>query len=580
MSYLKRIFNKEYNVEITPNEEINHLEYSNSSIYSEIEKMIKKYPNNDALCYYGKNISYESFGKLIDKCAKSLKKIGIDKGERVTICMPNTPEAIIMFYAVNLIGAVSSMIHPLSSVNEIEYYLDIANSKYILTVDLFEEKVIEAARKVNAKKIIIAPVTQSMYKPVKTVLSIYSNVTSILKREEKKTFTGEDIISWNEFLELGKSYKKEFKYYAMPNDEAVVLYSGGTTGKPKGVRLSNLNFNALSLQCATKTGAKSGQSVLVILPIFHGFGLAVSVHTPLMNGLKIVLVPKFVPNDFAKLIKRHKPVFLTGVPTMYEALINNEDKTDYLKCVENAICGGDLLQPSLRERVNKYFQEHGSSAQIRQGYGLTESTAACVLTPKFFYKEGCVGKTLQDNIIKVVKEGTTKELKYNRVGEICVSGPTVMLGYLNEEEETKKALQVHEDGRVYLHTGDLGYIDKNGYLYFKSRLKRMIVTSGYNIYPAVLEKIIIEHPAVLNVVVVGIPHPYKKQVPIACIVLKDNYEESNELTEDIKLFCTKSIAKYALPYRYHYIKSIPKTLIGKVNFKKLEEECTRKYGKK
>ena len=145
MSYLKRIFNKEYNVEITPNEEINHLEYSNSSIYSEIEKMIKKYPNNDALCYYGKNISYESFGKLIDKCAKSLKKLGINRGERVTICMPNTPEAIIMFYAVNLIGAVSSMIHPLSSVNEIEYYLDIANSKYILTVDLFEEKVIDAA---------------------------------------------------------------------------------------------------------------------------------------------------------------------------------------------------------------------------------------------------------------------------------------------------------------------------------------------------------------------------------------------------------------------------------------------------
>ena len=300
-------------------------------------------------------------------------------------------------------------------------------------------------------------------------------------------------------------------------------------------------------------------------------------HTILTSGMKCVLIPRFVPDDFVKLIRRYKPVFLTGVPTMYEALIKNNESSNFLKSVKYCVCGGDLLSKDLRTRVNNYLVAHGSNAQIRVGYGLTESTAACILTPNYYFKEGAIGKPLQDVEVKIVRPGTIKELKKNKTGEICITGPTVMLGYLNEEEETANTLKLHEDGKIWLHTGDLGYIDKNNIVFFASRLKRMLVTSGYNIYPMYMEKIIEGHPAVDKCVVVGIPHPYKKQVPVACIVLKDDYKASDELTRDLKKYCEKSISKYAMPYKYDFIKNIPKTIIGKINYKKLEEDCIKKY---
>lgn len=583
MNIIKKIFSKE-------EKEIysdlygsvdNHLKYPEYSIYEALEESVKKYPYYYAIEYYGKNLTYKKFYEKIETSAKALKQIGVKAKDRVTICMPNTPEAIILFYATNMIGAVASMIHPLSSINEIEYYMDASESKYILTVNLFAEKVIKAANNVNAKKIIIANVTDGMYTIIRRAFDIYNYATNFWNKKPIYNIEYNDkVISWKDFYELGYDYKKEYKAKVLSNDEAVILYSGGTTGKPKGVCLSNKNFNALATQCFNMTGAKAGDSVLVILPIFHGFGLGVSIHTELSNGMKCVLIPQFKPDDFAKLIKRYKPVFLAGVPTMYEALTQNEDKSNYLKNVKNCICGGDLLQPTLREKVNKYLQDHGSEAQIRVGYGLTEATAACILTPNYYYKEGVLGIPFPDTEVKIIKPGSYKELKPNRTGEICISGPTVMLGYLNEEEETKNALKLHPDGKIWLHTGDLGYKDKEGFIFFKSRLKRMIVTSGYNVYPSFMEKIIDSHPAVQSCVVVGIPHPYKKQVPVACIVLKENFQPTDELTNDIKKYCEKSIAKYAMPYRYEFIKNIPKTIVGKINYKKLEEECTRKYGKK
>lgn len=584
MNIIKKIFSKDNNVDVYSDLYGNvdsHLKYPDYSIYEALEKSVEKYPYYYALEYYGKNLTYRKFYEKINTAAKALKKIGVKEKERVTICMPNTPEAIILFYATNMIGAIASMIHPLSSVNEIEYYMDASESKYILTVNLFAEKVIKAASKVDAKKIIIANVTDGMFTIMRKAFNIYTNASNYLNKKQTYNIEFNDkVVSWKDFFELGYSYNKEYKAKVLPNDEAVVLYSGGTTGKPKGVCLSNLNFNALATQCFNMTGAKAGESVLVILPIFHGFGLGVSIHTELSNGMKCVLIPQFKPDDFAKLIKRYKPVFLAGVPTMYEALTQNHDRSNYLKCVKNCICGGDLLQPSLREKVNNYLQAHGSEAQIRVGYGLTEATAACILTPKYYYKEGGLGIPFPDTEVKIIKPDSFRELKPNRTGEICISGPTIMLKYLNEEEETNNTLKKHPDGKIWLHTGDLGYKDKEGFIFFKSRLKRMIVTSGYNVYPSFMEKIIDSHPSVASCVVVGIPHPYKKQVPVACIVLRDNFQPTDELINDIKKYCEKSIAKYAMPYRYEFIKNIPKTLVGKINYKKLEEECTRKYGKK
>ncbi len=585
MNFIKKILNKNKDV---PSSYLDmygnvptHLDYPDISLHEMLYEACQKYPHYIALEYFHKTLTYKKFYEKVEKAAKALKEIGVKEHDRVTICMPNTPEAIILFYGINMIGAVASMIHPLSSVNEIEFYMDAADSKYILTVSMFADKVIEAAKLVNAKKIIVSEISDGMYGIMKQALNIYEKVNNYINKKEKEPIIYDDVvISWTDFLNLATKYEGNYKVKGKGRDEAVILYSGGTTGKPKGVRLSNLNFNALGMQSFLMADGAPGKSVLVILPIFHGFGLGVSIHTELINGMKCVLIPQFKPADFAKLIKRYKPYFLTGVPTMYEALTQNQDNSNYLKCVHNCICGGDILQPELRTKVNNYLKEHGSNAQIRVGYGLTESTAACILTPNYYFKMGALGIPFPDTYVKIVKPGTRKECKNNRTGEICISGPTVMLGYLNEPEETSHTLVKHEDNKLWLHTGDLGYKDENGVVFFKSRLKRMIVTSGYNIYPNYMEKIIVEHPAIENCVVVGIPHPYKKQVPVACIVLKDDFEPSDELINDIKIYCSKSIAKYAMPYRYEFIKSVPKTIVGKVNFKKLEEECTRKYGKK
>ncbi len=581
MGLISRLFNQKEEIEIKKIND-NSLEYPNISMCEFLYQASLKYSKLSALEYYGKNISYARLYAKIEIVARSLKTIGVSEKDRVAICMPNTPEAIIMFYAINMVGGVASMIHPLSSENEIEYYLELSNSKYILTLDLFADKVIKIAKKINLNKVIVSEASNSMFHLMRRAINFYDGFKNFIYPEDnKKIVYNSKVIKWNDFYDLGFIYDGEYKANVKGSDEAVILFSGGTTGKPKGVRLTNNNFNALSVQCINEfSEAMAGDSVLVILPIFHGFGLGVSIHTELTHGMKCILIPRFKTSDFARLIKKYKPVFLTGVPTMYEALISNVDNTNYLKCVKYCICGGDLLDSSLRTRVNNYLLLHGSNTQIRVGYGLTESTAACILTPNYYYKDNAIGKPFADTLVKIVKPGTTKNLKNNRTGEICISGPTVMLGYLNEDEETNRTIRIHDDGKKWLHTGDLGYIDKSGIVFFSSRLKRMIVTSGYNVYPSYLEKIIDSHPAVDTCIVVGISHNYKKQVPVACIKLKDNYYPSEELTLDIKKYCAESISKYAMPYKYEYIKQVPKTIIGKINYKKLEDDCEKKYGTK
>lgn len=539
------------------------LEYPNGSMYEAFNNAVKKYPHYKAYTYFGKTYNYKTLNKQIIRLAKSLKYIGVKKGDKVTICMPNTPDAVIMFYAVNMIGAISNMIHPLSSEKEIEFYLNKSKSKYILCLDMIYPKIEKIIDNTSVKKIIISKISNKM--------PIYLKVVYPLTAKQTKIKYNDDMISFTKLESLGSKYKDNYIENVKKYDDAVILYSGGTTGDPKGVVLSNLNFNALATQCFKMVDpAKAGDSILTIMPIFHGFGLGVSVHTELISGMNIILIPKFSAKEFGKLIKKYKPKFLAGVPTMYEALANSNIKSKtYLKSVVNAICGGDTLNEALRDRVDPYLKEHGSKANLRVGYGLTEATAAVCVTPRYYYKEGGIGIPLPDMNFKIVKIGTFKKAKPNEDGEICINGPTVMKRYLDDIEETKNVLKLHSDGKVWLHTGDIGYMNEDGLVFFKSRLKRMIISSGYNIYPQYIEKIIMSHPAVETCTVIGIPHEYKKQVPKAYIVLRENFDDTEELREDITEYCKKSIAKYSLPAEYVYVKELPKTKVGKVAFNKL-----------
>ena len=542
------------------------IEYPDLSIYQLIEKTCNAYPNNYAFEYYGNRITYKEFLIRIKKTASSLIELGVKEGDRVTICMPNTPVAVITFYAINMIGATASMIHPLSSENEIEFYLKESNSKYILTVDLVYDKLMKVVDNTNVDKIIVSSVSDDMSKFMHFMYWFFSGRKNKIEKNDKAIF-------YNELLKLGV-YDRDMECCKRKlDDEAVILYSGGTTGSPKGIVLSNLNFNALAMQCHLMCDpAKAGDSILAILPIFHGFGLGVSIHTPLYIGMKVILIPDFRPRKFGSLIKKYRPNFITGVPTLYEALLKTKLRKNDLSSLTCVVSGGDTLLPSFKKTVDDFLREHGSSAQIRCGYGLTECTGASCLNPRREYRDNSIGIPLPDMKYKIVKIGTYNEVDEGEDGEICISGPTVMKGYLNNPDETAKTLVKHSDGRIWLHTGDIGCMDNDGFIYFKQRLKRMIVSSGYNIYPSYVEDIIKKHPKVDTCVVIGIPHEYKKQVAKAYIVLKDGEKINTSVKKSIKKYVEDNLSKYSWPYEYEYRDSLPTTLVGKVAYKKLEEE--------
>ncbi|MBQ7789828.1 MAG: AMP-binding protein [Bacilli bacterium] len=549
-----------------------NLKYSESSMVGYLLEAVARYPESIAYDFYGFTCTYRDLYEKIRECAKSLKTLGIEKGDRVTICMPNTPSAVIMFYAINMVGGIASMVHPLSAENEIEEYLNNSESKILFVLDLCYSKVRNIIDTTKVKKVIITSVSDDL-KNIKKLVYKYNSRGKVPTLE-----LNDDVMTWREFLNYGYDYQGEVICLQKAEDVAVILYSGGTSGVPKGILLSNRNFNALALQAHKMVEATGqGKSLLAILPIFHGFGLGVCIHTPLCCGMKVILVPDFSPKKFISLIKKNKPNAVCAVPSLLEMFVKETSigKKD-LECLEAVISGGDFMSENLKERIDASLKEHGSKTEVRVGYGLTEATAATCLTPTNRYKNGSIGIPFPDTLYKIVAVGTHEELKPNEDGEICICGPTVMQGYMNNESETLQTLRVHEDGKTWLHTGDIGYMDEDGYIYYRQRLKRMIVSNGYNLYPSHMENVINSHPDVLTSTVIGIPHPQKIQVAKAFIVLNDGVEPSKETMKKIKQHCEINLAKYSLPAEYEFRDSFPKTLVGKVAYTKLEKEEAEK----
>ncbi len=544
-----------------------HLNYPKGTMVGYFLEAVARFPEDIAIEYYGRTYTYRAFYEMIRDTAKSLKSQGVKEGDTIAICMPNTPEAILMFYAANMVGAIVSLIHPLSAEKEIQNYINGSGATFLLSLDLVYDKVHNIVDNTCVKKIVIASASDSL-KTIKKFLYKFKNRGAVPKIE-----LTDDIMTWNEFLNYGYNYQGEIACLKSSCDPAVILYSGGTSGDPKGILLSNINFNALALSCH-KMIEQSGEkeSILAILPIFHGFGLGVCIHTTLCCGMRVVLIPSFSPKDFGSLLHKHKISIVCGVPSLFESLAKTKMGKNDLSKLKCAISGGDFMSKDLKNKVDEYFHEHGSSAEVRVGYGLTEASAAICVTPTGEYRESSIGVPFPDTYIKVVRVGTHDEVPYGEDGEICISGPTVMMGYLNNLEETIQTLQIHKDGRTWLHTGDIGSMDKEGFVYFKQRVKRIIISNGYNLYPSYIETIINSHPDVFTSTVIGIPHPKKVQVAKAYIVLKDGVNASKDIEKSIRLYCEKNLAKYSLPAVYEFRNSLPKTLVGKVAYRELEKE--------
>ena len=546
-----------------------HLEYFDGSMFEAVENVARKYPNVVAFDFMGKSTTYRSLVREIENCAKALKTIGVREGDKVTIAMPNCPQAIYMFYAVNLVGGIANMIHPLSAEKEIEFYLNESESVTAITLDQFYHKFERIRENTKVINIIIASVKDALSKPIRAGYMLTEG------RKIAKIPEDAPVIMWKDFMRLSRScFYKTFKVKRTGSDPAVILYSGGTTGTTKGIVLTNLNFNALAAQIvATNPMFRPGDRMLSAMPLFHGFGLGVCIHSMLANGGRCILIPRFTAKSYAKQIVKYKCNFIAGVPTLYEALLRlpSMDGAN-LSSLKGVFSGGDSLSIELKKKFDKFLYDHNATVQVREGYGTTETVTACCLTPTHMFKEGSIGLPFPDTYIKIVEPGTDREVPYGTEGEILLAGPTVMKEYMKHPEETAQTLRTHADGLTWVYTGDLGVMDEQGFIYFRGRAKRMIISSGYNVYPGQIENVLDAHDAVQMSCVIGVPDAYKMQKVKAFVKLKDDAAATEETKQDILDYCARHVAKYAMPYDIEFRDDMPKTLVGKVAYRVLEEE--------
>ena len=543
------------------------LDYPHLTMFQLLQQTARKYPGSTAYVFMGKETSYAAFMDRIQAAAQGLTRLGIRRGDRVTICMPNSPQALDCFYALNRIGAIPNMIHPLSAAKEIAFYLEVSHSKAVLTLDQFYEKVAQAAS--EDCRILLARIKDELPFPLSVLFPLSKNARAIPKLPKQ------GYILWRDLVASGKGVELEADTGSF-DDCGAILYSGGTTGTTKGIMLSNLNFNALGLQtiAASGFGSVAGMKMLSVMPVFHGFGLGIGIHTALIGGATCILVPQFTVDTYADILKKQQPNIIPGVPTLFEALLRAPALEDAdLSFLKGIFSGGDSLSPELKKKADTFLKEHGCTEQIREGYGTTECVTASCLTPKDYARSGSIGVPFPDVFYKIVTPGTTEEVAPNIEGEICISGPTVMLGYMDNPEETANTLRRHVDGRIWLHTGDLGYMDRDGFIYFRQRIKRMLITSGYNVYPSQLENIIDGHEKVLLSCVIGIKDEYRGQKIKAFVVPMPGIEPTEELKQELLAYCREHIAKYAMPRELEFRKELPKTLVGKVAYRVLEEEA-------
>jgi long-chain acyl-CoA synthetase len=547
-------------------DDFGELDVPDQTMYELVAATAAAHPQATALIFTGRRFSYADLLVEIDRCAAMLVAHGIREGDAVTVSLPNVPNAVIIFYALNRIGARAVMTHPLSTATELKHYLNESGSRWAVTLDMFYPVFAEIIDETAVERLLITTVPDYLPVPLKVGFRLTKG-----RKIAPVPTSDQRVLRWSQLMKdagPAPSYRRAVE----PSATAVILFSGGTTSLPKGIELSSANFNALATSMQQITGFAPEHSVLAILPVFHGFGLGLCIHTPLTVGGTSILVPEFSPKVYIDNLIRHSPSFIAGVPTLFQALLAHPRlaKVSFAS-LRGAYSGGDSLTPEMKRRFDERLAAQGSRVELMEGYGLTECVTACTVSPARHYRENSVGIPIPGMLVKVVQAATGEEVPVGGEGEICVAGPTLMNGYLNEPEATAQTLRLHPDGRIWLHTGDVGAMDADGYVYFRSRAKRIIKVSGVSVYPAQVEQVLESHPAVRRACVVGAPDDYQGHSVRAFVVLQPE-AEADDAAQELTRHCAQHLIKWAVPRSIEVRAELPTTLVGKVAYTELERE--------
>ena len=536
-----------------------------------------------AIMYYGKKISYKNYIDMIDETARRLYNLGVTEGEVVTVMSVANPELEVLFYALNKLGAVINLIDVRSDYKQIKKYLMEVKSSEVVVMDNFLPEFDKCMEDEDIDNIVENVITLSPYNSVlypfnvlaekksrKEDSTLYSRIDEIKKKNKYMT--------WNDLMSVHKYRYPRYPRYKK-NMVAALVHTGGTTGVPKTVKLSNENFNAMAIQYKSlNANYNKGDTFLNGIVPFVAYGIVVTIHMPMCLGMTNIIAPILSPKEFTEFMIKYKPNHTITVPTYVEHFVHDR-KADSMnwECLKNLGIGGDYFPEQSEIYVNEFLKNHGSSSIAEKGYGMTENSSTAGVCLVGVNKTNSLGIPLPLNTYGIFERGTDKELKYGEEGEICITGPTAMLGYLDNEEEEGKVIKIHSDGKKWIHSEDVGIIDEDGFLFFKGRYKRLIPHGGFKLYPSYIEGVIMKHPNIDNCCVISIPDKVYGASPEAHVVIKkDSVSELKKLKEELIKLCQDKLPSYSQPEDFIFEEDLPLTSVGKVDYKKVEKMRIKK----
>jgi len=542
--------------------------------FAYIMKKNKKFMNDIALSYYDREITYAELKENVEKTAKAFNKLGVKEGDIVTVCSVMIPETIYAFYAADMLGITLNMVDPRTSPNGLREYIEEVHSKVVIFINVVYDKIKEAVQGTEVETVIASSPADSLPKFLKFAYN--------LKNKAPKYEA--NVLTWQQFIANAENEEAATPVEYDPKRALLIMHTGGTTGRPKGVLLSPANMNALAVQYCFRRAVNRQESFLDVMPPFIAYGFGCGVHAPLSVGVKVILIPQFDPNKLGALLNKYHPNHMAGVPLHYRNLLKDPKvKNADLSYLVSTGAGGDGITAADEDQVNDFLIKHNSPYKLTKGYGMTEVNAAATACVRDIHKRGSVGISMFLTTTAIFEPGTDKELDYDCEGEICFKTPTMMLGYYNMPEETAKVIKKHSDGEYWVHSGDIGKIDRDGFIFVLNRLKRVIIRhDGFKIFPLPIEEKVVSVPGVSEACAVAIRDGNHEQGNLPYVFVKaiDSACDKAALEAKIRKACSDDLAEYIQPVAYEFVDELPYTNIGKVDYMTLQKRLIGKEVKR